>query len=86
MTCCWVVIVKAGMGVIMAGTIIIEVSVATAMDGVTEEVTLEAAVTVRLPDATTAEFLPGMSVPSPVQTARHLTPAVRDSASNTVLR
>ena len=73
---------KASMGVITAGTIIIEVSVATATDGGTEEETLEAAATVRLPEATTAEFLPGMSVPSPVRTARQLTPAVRDSVSN----
>ena len=77
-----VIIVKAGMGATTVGTIIIEVSVATATDGVTEEATLEAAATVHLPEATTAEFLPGMSVPSPVQTARHLTPAVRDSVSN----
>ena len=77
-----VIIVKTGMGGTTVGTIIIEVSVATATDGGTEEETLEAAATVRLPEATTAEFLPGMSVPSPVQTARQLTPAVRDSASN----
>ena len=73
---------KAGMGVIMEGTIIIEVSVATATDGATEEATLEAAATERLPETTTAEILPGMSMPSPVQTARQLTPAVRDSVSN----
>ncbi len=77
-----VIIVKTGMGVTTEGTIIIEVSVATATDGVTEEETLEAAATVRLPEATTAEFLPGLSVQSPAQTARQLTPAVRDSVSN----
>ena len=58
-----VIIVKASMGVITAGTIIIEVSVATATDGGTEEETLEAAATVRLPEATTAKSRPGMSVP-----------------------
>jgi len=76
------IIVKADMAVITAGTIIIEVSVATATDGGTEEKTLEAAATVRLPEATTAESRPGMSVPSPVQIARHLAPVVRDSVSN----
>ena len=58
-----VIIVKAGMGVTTERKIIIEVSVATATDGVTEEETLEAAATVRLPEATTAKSRPGMSVP-----------------------
>ena len=61
-----VIIVKAGMGVIMAGAIIIEVSVATATDGVTEEETLEAAATVRLPEATTAEREPGSLFLNPI--------------------
>ncbi len=54
---------KTGTGGTTVGTIIIEVSVATATDGGTEEETLEAAATVRLPEATTAKSRPGMSVP-----------------------
>lgn len=79
-----VIIVKASMGVITAGTIIIEVSVAIATDGVTEEETCLAVAPARQPASTTAEFLLEMSEPSPVQVARRLTPVAPDFVSNAV--
>ena len=79
-----VIIVKASMGVITAGTIIIEVSVAIATDGVTEDKTWLASAPARQPASTTAEFLLEMSEPSPVQVARRLTPVAPDFVSNAV--
>ena len=60
-----VIIEKAGTGVTTEGKIIIEVSVTTATAGGMEDETLEAAAPMRLQEATTAEFLPGLSVLSP---------------------
>ena len=73
---------KAGMEVITAETIIIEVSVAIATDGVTEEETCLAVAPARQPASTTAEFLPEPSAALSAQVARRLTPVAPDSVSN----